>query len=37
MEVGLWILYLAVAFVLAVGVVALVNDRRARRRERHAH
>ena len=37
MELGLWILYLAVAFVLGLGLLALLGDRQARRRERHAH
>jgi len=37
METGLWILFLAAAFVLGLGVAALLGDRQARHRERHAH
>lgn len=36
MEVGLWMLYLGVAFVLGLGFAAILGDRQARRHERHA-
>lgn len=37
MEVGLWIVYLGVAFVLGLGVAAVLGDRQARQHERHVH
>ena len=37
MELGLWVLYLAAGFVLLLGVLALLGDWKARRREHHAH
>ena len=37
MEAGLWIVYLAVSFVLLLGVLVIASDWRAHHRERHAH
>ena len=37
MEMGLWFVYLAAAFVLGMAAMIVVADHQTNQRERHAH